>query len=538
MRLPHHLLRHASGVYHFRLVVPRDLHAAVGLRIIKRSLRTRDPRAAKIGAWALSASYARAFAMLRTRDAMTKPPPIDEILAGFADGTTRPYVIDRKQGIFQSDGAEDHERAMAMMAAAERLVRAEAETHQQARAAEEARAQADAVEGSVLARVKAQLDAKAAGELQILDAAIAHPRTTGARGFSVREMITHWEAVEAGDMLAATADTRRKAVEDFATHFGEKRPIADVRRMDVASWVAGHAQRGNSRGTRKGKASHLKMFFECAITSGHYPVGVHGNPADKAVPTPKGEKKARARSHGWVAFTLSQLQVLFAPANLKRTWEPHTRRGLLIGLYTGARVGEVAQLEVGDFTVESGVKCVRFQGEMKTEVSRRLIPLHPDLLRMGLWDWKDEQKKRGETRLFPTVSLLGKSGKGSAISKGASNLLSVLKIAAPEGKTTRVGFHSFRDTVIQELQGAAVELPEERRRAYVGHAQYERQDNSSHALHYMRKWTPKEIEGLHVGITWGQWLDIDALKTLLAQTDSDAVLKKAKRVAKRTPALG
>ncbi|MEW9573162.1 DUF6538 domain-containing protein [Rhodanobacter sp. Si-c] len=38
MRLAHHLIRHPSGVWHFRLVVPRRLHAAIGLKIIKRSL--------------------------------------------------------------------------------------------------------------------------------------------------------------------------------------------------------------------------------------------------------------------------------------------------------------------------------------------------------------------------------------------------------------------------------------------------------------------------------------------------------------------
>ncbi|MFC5579804.1 DUF6538 domain-containing protein [Rhodanobacter terrae] len=43
MRLAHHLLRHSSGMWHFRLVVPQALHAVLGLRIIKRSLRTRDP---------------------------------------------------------------------------------------------------------------------------------------------------------------------------------------------------------------------------------------------------------------------------------------------------------------------------------------------------------------------------------------------------------------------------------------------------------------------------------------------------------------
>lgn len=40
MRLAHHLLRHPTGLWHFRLTVPRDLHAALGLQVIKKSLGT------------------------------------------------------------------------------------------------------------------------------------------------------------------------------------------------------------------------------------------------------------------------------------------------------------------------------------------------------------------------------------------------------------------------------------------------------------------------------------------------------------------
>jgi hypothetical protein len=42
MRIPHHLLRHKSGTWYFRMVVPHDLQAVFGKKIIKRSLRVRD----------------------------------------------------------------------------------------------------------------------------------------------------------------------------------------------------------------------------------------------------------------------------------------------------------------------------------------------------------------------------------------------------------------------------------------------------------------------------------------------------------------
>ncbi|WP_052690107.1 DUF6538 domain-containing protein [Xanthomonas albilineans] len=109
MRLPHHLLRHASGVFHFRLVVPRDLHAAIGVRIVKRSLHTRDLRTAHVAAWGLSAAYAQIFAVLRG-STMSRPPSIEEVLAAHARGETSNYVRDASKGYVQTDGPEDHAR--------------------------------------------------------------------------------------------------------------------------------------------------------------------------------------------------------------------------------------------------------------------------------------------------------------------------------------------------------------------------------------------------------------------------------------------
>ena len=67
MRIAHHLVRSTSGLFHFRLKVPADLHAAVGRRIIKISLRTGDHRAAQAYSCALSLHRAQAFAALRGR---------------------------------------------------------------------------------------------------------------------------------------------------------------------------------------------------------------------------------------------------------------------------------------------------------------------------------------------------------------------------------------------------------------------------------------------------------------------------------------
>ncbi len=49
MRLPHYLTLAPSGVFHFRLRVPRVQRVALG-RKVRRSLRTREPHAAQLAA--------------------------------------------------------------------------------------------------------------------------------------------------------------------------------------------------------------------------------------------------------------------------------------------------------------------------------------------------------------------------------------------------------------------------------------------------------------------------------------------------------
>ena len=64
MRIPHYLVLSASGVYHFRLKVPAAAQAALGVRVLKQSLRTRDTRTAQIHPllWAESVASDGTFA--------------------------------------------------------------------------------------------------------------------------------------------------------------------------------------------------------------------------------------------------------------------------------------------------------------------------------------------------------------------------------------------------------------------------------------------------------------------------------------------
>lgn len=334
---------------------------------------------------------------------MAKPPSIEDVLASLTGGKSSTYTINTEKGVFQADGEDDHRRAMEMMAAVEQL----------------ARARSEASPPSTNAKTSA--------------AALAPPS-----GYSVQQAIELWESLGHGALATSTIQAKRSIIKSFAEHFGPNRPIAEVRRSDVSAWHVHLANNQKNSGvTRNNKAGHLAAFFDFIKGQGHYHEALE-NPAEGTAELSRNERKKRAKSHGWIPFTTEQLKLMFSPESIERTEEQHTRRGLMIGLYTGARVSEVAKLEVKDFKVVDDVHCIHWQGDFKTECTQRVVPIHPDLIRLGLLDWVEQQRKRRQPRLFPDVKIDGHN-QGGAISKGTSYLLARLDIRVPKGVKNRIG---------------------------------------------------------------------------------------------------
>ena len=148
--------------------------------------------------------------------------------------------------------------------------------------------------------------------------------------------------------------------------------------------------------------------------------------------------------------------------------KPYQKWATLIGIYTGSRLGEISQLLLTDIREQDGVWVFDMNEEgdrksLKTSAARRLVPIHPTLIDLGLFEYVQAMKDRGVTKLFPDFTYDPKNGWGRHQSRWFNNTL-LVKLGL---KTKTRVFHSLRHTVNARLIRAGV--PEPMVKAILGH---------------------------------------------------------------------
>lgn len=461
MRLAHHLLRHRSGTWHFRLIVPRDLQPTVGLKVIKKSLGTRDVAEARVWAYMLGARYAQIFGRARE--------------SGVPKTRNTGWELE-----FQLEGEPGQERLMP------RALKTNG---------------TDKDNASGLEALKALLAAPSVRRSSAaLDSAPPAPEVPRGHRVPSSKVAAAWLAAIKEETLPKTHQIKRAAVEGFVQHFGGTKPISEAMREDVSAWIQALRSTGLATPTLANKAGYLTAFFDWCVGQGYctpFQSDKH-NPARGVVVYRKKDKQRRTKETGYKPFSRDDIQKLFAPEALSGLAK-EARWGLLLGLYTGARVSEIGQLALDDILEVDGIPCLRLTDEqpgqsLKTEASRRTIPIHPHLIELGLLDRVERLRRDGKTRLFPAVKVGGVNGMGNWLSKAFFRYRTEVGIAPP-GKGKH-GFHSFRSTLIQSLQDLRV--PAEIRAAYVGHDLDDEHHNS-----YSREVRPGEMLEAVSGVEWG-----------------------------------
>jgi integrase len=165
-------------------------------------------------------------------------------------------------------------------------------------------------------------------------------------------------------------------------------------------------------------------------------------------------------------FTADEMQAIFADATFL-PWakkSPHTWWAPMIGLYTGARVSEVAQLKIADVIHEHGMWCFAIQithdddggvsQKLKGASAVRTIPIAQPLLDAGFLDFLEDARESGHPRLFPQLKRGTK--KGSTQDNGTTYGASLTRLFSAQLKRHHIiekglAFHCFRHSLITGL---------------------------------------------------------------------------------------
>jgi integrase len=287
---------------------------------------------------------------------------------------------------------------------------------------------------------------------------------SAAGGETITQAAEAWFAELTRDKTTAPRDTtlggHRLRVRAFVDNVGDV-PLADVTRAMASDFLAGLDV---SNRTRNAYATTLKCVFECARRRGRF---TGDNPFDGM--------KAKVAGSSYQPFTVAELQTLFAklPREVRpKRHSPDTALPwvALIALYTGMRLEEIAQLTTADVREETAngarVWCIDIHNggsnKLKNETSARLIPVHSELVRLGLLDYV-KALKTGP--LFP--GLTRRESKGGKVGARVGELFRK-RLVALGLKREGLCFHSFRHTVAGRLDAAGV--PQSDAARVLGHA--------------------------------------------------------------------
>ncbi|MCC8394238.1 site-specific integrase [Paraburkholderia sp. MMS20-SJTR3] len=158
-------------------------------------------------------------------------------------------------------------------------------------------------------------------------------------------------------------------------------------------------------------------------------------------------------------------------------WRPHYYWLPLLGLLTGGRINELSQLYLDDIRQsEAGVWYLDFNLDgdkvedvpdksLKTVNAVRVVPIHAELVRLGLPEYVERLRRAGHTRLFPELKRDPVKGYGKPAGSWFNERFLGNRLGIE--RNGRKTFHSFRHTFVTALD--RLELPERILAQLAGH---------------------------------------------------------------------
>lgn len=292
-------------------------------------------------------------------------------------------------------------------------------------------------------------------------------------GATMDDLFEYWKqqrAPRSNTCIEAAAIIRRfKDTELDGKRIGNIAP-SKVQRRHTLAFRDAMVSQGKAPGTVKKMLSLLGGMFQVAVEDDSK-FGVEFNPVrDVKVRGRVGETKARK------PFAVEELNAIFSSPIYSEGHRPRGGGGEaaywlpLIGLYTGARLNEIGQLHTADVKTENNVTFFHFTDEgegqklKKGHKSRKRVPVHPELMRLGFLDYLEKMRRQKRGRLFPDLKPNSHGHITGLFSKWFNRYLDGAIGIADRSKD----FHSFRHSF--KLHARACGIPEDQHDALTGHA--------------------------------------------------------------------
>jgi integrase len=306
-------------------------------------------------------------------------------------------------------------------------------------------------------------------------------------GESIMELHDRFRAENPGSVSADTWDRNRKVVKLFAEFVGETAHVSSITRKAVRDWK-------HKLASWPSKAADINVFDGLSFRRVIEKNALNGKP-------PISQKTINKYLSGFGSFAEWLLHNEFIENDVMRgmylnlnkrakTRFPYTPEQLKtifhsplfgkcagdgkehepgdivtrdwrywiawIGLYTGARLGEIAQLLTADVRQSHGTWIFHITREgsalksTKTDGSQRVVPIHSELIRLGFLDYHASITARGEKQLFPEIKP-DLTGRFSATPSEFFNAY-FRRIGVKLDRS--VNFHSFRHGIADAFRRA------------------------------------------------------------------------------------
>jgi integrase len=129
-----------------------------------------------------------------------------------------------------------------------------------------------------------------------------------------------------------------------------------------------------------------------------------------------------------------------------------------IAAFTGARLNELAQLRIADIKQVDGIWIFDITDEgddtsLKTKESKRRIPIHPQLIELGILEYRDSVAAKGWEWLFQSIKPDINGRRSTRAGGWFRKFLTRIGVKGDE----RGGTHRFRHTLADRLRAAGID---------------------------------------------------------------------------------